>query len=246
MKEQLAPKMAGGKTSQELLRENARLRGDLLAIATRISHDLRTPLGGIINTAELLKEILIEKNPNDGLLTDSLFTAADELTKLITQVRVLTKATAEPKPKEWLKMETIVFGALQRLESRVLKKSATVVEPEFWPEVNGVADWLEFIWCNLLTNALQHGGEKPRLELSWLKTKSGFRFQVCDHGSGAPPEAVATLFQPFDSLHQPGGPRGLGLSVVQRLVELQGGTCGYTLTPNGGACFFFTLPLVEI
>lgn len=246
MKEPLEPKIAGSETRQEILRENARLRGDLLAIATRISHDLRTPLGGIINTAELLREILIEKNPNDGLLTDPLFTAADELTKLITQVRVLTKATAEPKPKEWLKMETIVFGALQRVESRMLKKSATVVEPEFWPEVNGVADWLEFIWCNLLTNALQHGGEKPRLELSWLKIKSGFHFQVCDHGSGVPPQAVATLFQPFDSLHQPGGTRGLGLSVVQRLVELQGGTCGYTQTPSAGACFFFTLPLVEI
>ncbi len=240
------PEMNGGKTMQELLRENARLRGDLLTIATRVSHDLRSPLGAIVSTAELLKEILLEKNPNDALLTEPLFTSVDELTKLISQVRILTKATAEPKPKEWLKMGTIVFGALQRLESRISKKSATVVEPEFWPKVNGVADWLEFIWCNLLTNALQHAGEKPRIELSWQKTKSGFRFQVFDHGGGVPAGAVAKLFQPFDSLHMPDSSSGLGLSVVQRLVELQGGGCGYTQTPNGGACFYFTLPLVEI
>jgi signal transduction histidine kinase len=121
-----------------------------------------------------------------------------------------------------------------------------VVEPEFWPEVNGVVEWLEFIWWNLLANAIQYAGETPRLELSWQKIKNGFRFQVCDHGGGVPAEVAAKLFQPFDSLHQPGGTRGLGLSVVQRLVELQGGGCGYTATPKGGACFYFTLPLVEI
>lgn len=246
MSAKLEPAMIADRTTQELLRENARLRADLLTIATRVSHDLRTPLGGIFNTAELLKEILAKTNPDDAALTDLMLHSVDELTKLIGQVRVLTKATAEPKPKEWLKMELVVLGTLQRLESRIAKKSATVVEPDFWPEVNGVAEWLEFIWWNLLANALQHAGEKPRIELSWQKGGSGYRFQVCDHGHGVPTAAVAKLFQPFASLHQPGSTQGLGLSVVQRLVELQGGDCGYALTPNGGACFFFTLPLVEI
>lgn len=246
MTKKLEPELVADKATQELRRENARLRGDLLSIATRVSHDLRSPLGGIVNTAELLREILLEKNPNDAPLTEPLFTAADELTKLISQIRILTKATADPKPKEWLKMGTVVFGALQRLESRILKKEAMVVEPEFWPEVNGVAEWLEFIWYNLLLNAIQHAGEKPHVELSWQQAKNGFRFQICDHGSGVMAGAAARLFQPFDSLHEPGGTGGLGLSVVQRLVELQGGDCGYTQPPNGGACFYFTLPPVEI
>jgi signal transduction histidine kinase len=243
MKAHLEQEEAGPEAaSSRLSRENERLRGDLLTVAIRISHDLRTPLGGIVNTGELLKEILVEKNPDSAALTDSLFISVDEMTKLIGQIRFVTKATAEPKPKERFNMGTVVSGVLQRLESRVLKKQATVIEPGSWPEVDGVADWLEFIWLNFLANALQHAGERPRIELNWQKKKEGFRFQVLDNGGGVPAEVCARLFQPFDSLHKPGSTWGLGLSVVQRLMDLQGGGCGHAPNPGGGACFYFTLP----
>jgi signal transduction histidine kinase len=243
MKEKLAEDAIAREVTQgQLLRENARLRGDLLSVAIRVSHDLRTPLGGIVNTGELLKEIFIEKEPAAAELTDSLFVSVDEMSKLIGQIRILTSATADPKPKERVNMAEIVSGVLQRLESRILKTQATVVEPNSWPEVNCVAGWLEFIWWNLLANALQHTGEKPQIELNWCQGNDGFRFQVCDKGGRVPAEVRAKLFQPFDSLHQPGSTYGLGLSVVQRLVDLQGGDCGYEPNPKGGSCFFFTLP----
>jgi signal transduction histidine kinase len=243
MKEQLPMDAAAREvTREELLRENARLRGDLLTIAVRVSHDLRTPLGGIVNTGELLQEILREKEPAAAALADSLFTSVDEMSKLISQIRIITRATADPKPKTRVSMAEIVSGVLQRLESRIMKRQATVAEPGSWPEVNGVADWLEFIWWNLLANALQHAGEKPRIELNWRQENDGFRFQVCDSGRDIPAEVRAKLFQPFDSLHRPESGHGLGLSVVQRLVELQGGDCGGEPNPKGGACFFFTLP----
>jgi signal transduction histidine kinase len=244
MKEKLAQNTAPCESAQEsLLRENARLRGDLLTIAVRISHDLRTPLGGIVNTGELLQEILLEKDPAAAALADSLFTSVDELSKLIGQIRMIAKATANPRPKERVSTAEIVSGVLQRLESRILKSHATVVQPDSWPEVNGVDDWLEFIWWNLLTNALQHAGEKPQIELNWHREKNWFRFEVCDNGGGVTAETRATLYQPFESLHKPGSSYGLGLSVVQRLVDLQGGDCGYALNPKAGSCFSFTLPV---
>jgi signal transduction histidine kinase len=243
MKAELAQDTATRKVTQEqLLRENARLRGDLLTVAVRVNHDLRTPLGGIVNTGELLKEILVEKEPAAAALTDSLFTSADEMSKLIGQIRVITKASADPKPKARVNMAEIVSGVLQRLESRILKKPATVAEPGSWPEVNGVADWLEFIWWNFVANALQHAGERPQIELNWRQEKNGLRFQVCDNGVGVPAEVREKLFQPFDTLHKPDSGWGLGLSAVQRLVDLQGGNCGYEPNPKGGACFYFTLP----
>lgn len=231
-------------TRDELLQENARLRGDLLTIASRISHDLRTPLGGIVNTGELLKEILVEKEPAAAALADSLFTSVDEMSKLIGQIRFLTKASADPKPKERVNMAEIISRVLQRLESRILKKSATVTQPDSWLEVDGVPDWLEFIWWNLVVNALQHTGQKTAIELSWQQVKAGFRFQVCDNGGGILPERCKRLFQPFHLLHEPDATGGLGLSIVQRLVELQGGNCGYEPLPAGGSLFFFTLPAV--
>ena len=246
MKETFEPNAAAREVAQDqLLRENARLRGDLLTVATRISHDLRTPLGGIVSTAELLKEILTNQEPASAALADSLFTSVDEMSKLISQIRTLAKATAEPKQKLPVQMATIVSGVLERLESRILNRQATVAQPGSWPEVNGVADWLEFIWWNLLTNALQHVGDQPRIELSWNQEKNGICFQVRDNGAGVPVDMHAKLFQPFDTLHQPGSTCGLGLSVVQRLVDLQGGHCGYQSNSEGGADFYFTLPRAE-
>jgi K+-sensing histidine kinase KdpD len=221
--------------------ENERLRGDLMTVATRVSHDLRTPLGGIVTATEVLREILAGQSqpPN---LTQAIFDSVEDLTRLIRQISAVTRATAHPLPKESVPMGEPVEIALQRLESRIVKKEAVIIKPDSWPQVRGVAAWLEVIWWNFLLNALQHLPEKPRIELSWREENGGHRFGVSDNGGGVPDDLRPGLFQPFDSLHKLNGSRGLGLSVVQRLVELQGGQCGYEPLP-GGSFFFFSLPL---
>jgi K+-sensing histidine kinase KdpD len=229
--------------TERLERENARLRGDLLTIGTRISHDLRTPLGSILSTGELLREIFHEKDPSAAALTDSIFSSVDELIRLIKCVSLVAKASAGSIPKERVPMGEIVTGMLQRLESRTLKKGAKVTAPDSWPEVEGVPAWLEFVWWNFLANALQHGGLK--IQLGRIQEKGEHRFWVSDNGAGVPASTQTRLFQTFDSLHEPGSTRGLGLSLVQRLMELQGGSCGYKANPEGGAFFYFTLPVLE-
>ena len=64
-----------------------------------------------------------------------------------------------------------------------------------------------------------------------------------DHGGGVPPARRARLFTPFDRLHELNAPRGIGLPIALRLVELQGGRCDYVPPADGGACFVFALPL---
>jgi K+-sensing histidine kinase KdpD len=230
---------------ERLILENERLRGDLLTVATRVSHDLRSPLGGISSAGEILKEILAEKEPSSASLADSLFNSVDELSKIIKQIGFVLKASATPCSKEKIQMSAVVSDALQRLESRILKSRVTIVKPDSWPEIEGVASWLEMVWWNFLTNALQHAGESPRIEMGWRKETGKIQFWISDSGPGVPAEKQKNLFQKFDSLHRSGGSGGLGLSVVQRLVELQDGVCGYEPNPKGGARFFFTLPAPE-
>jgi signal transduction histidine kinase len=221
--------------------EKARLRGDLLTVASRVSHDLRTPLGGIMTATEVLCEILAEKNL-PVTLTQSISDSVDDMTHLIKQISFIARATANPLPNGPVRMNEVVVLALQRLESRILKKNATIVDPGSWPQVNGVSKWLEEVWWNLLTNALQHTTGNPRIELHWRKESNCYRFEICDNGGGVPEIMQKCLFRPFHTLHKPEGGKGFGLSIVQRLVELQGGNCGYK--PNtGGSCFFFTLPV---
>lgn len=228
------------KTESGPAAENARLRGDLLTVGSRVCHDLRTPLGGIMTSAEMLREILAEKQIPDTM-TRPILDSVEDLMRLIKQISVVTKATANPLPKMPAQMGEIVSTAVQRLESRAARKNATVVKPETWPEVNGVAAWLDFIWSSFLTNALQHTGEKPRIELGWHEEGDGYRFEISDNGGGVTEAMRPVLFQAFDTLHNPNGARGLGLSIVRRLVELQGGSCGYEPI-EGGSRFFFRLP----
>jgi signal transduction histidine kinase len=221
--------------------ENTRLRGDLLTMASRVSHDLRTPLGGIMTAAEVLREILAEKNL-PTTLTQSISDSVDDMTHVIKQISFIARATADPLPKGPVHMNEIVSLALQRVEGRIRKKNAALVDPGSWPQVDGVAKWLEEIWWNLLTNALQHTTDHPRIELSWRKESSRYHFEICDNGGGVPEIIKKCLFRPFHELHKPEGGKGFGLSIVQRLVELQGGNCGYEPRP-GGSCFFFSLPV---
>ncbi len=220
----------------------ARLRGDLLTIAHRVSHDLRTPLNYIFTASEAMREILVEKEPAAAAMADSLLNSAEEMTQLIKRVSFVLRASANPPDKTRVSMAEPVFIALQRLESRILKSQANIKKPAAWPEVDGVAAWLEIIWWNLVMNAVSHGGQQSEIELGWQKHKHNFRFWVSDNGPGVTKERQKNLFKSFDSLHDTKDFAGLGLAIVRRLVELQGGQCGHEAPKNGGALFYFELP----
>jgi signal transduction histidine kinase len=229
----------------QLALENARLRGDLLAVAYRISHDLRTPLGGILSAGEVVKECLADAVPDQVALATPLFDSAEELGSLIERVSFVLKASAKAAPKQHTAIGDIVWAALQRVELQAVRTNALLIQPDAWPEADCVPTWTEIAFTNLIANGLQHGGTPPRVELSWQQTSSQFRFCVRDNGKGVREEIRTTLFQPFHSLHQLNGSRGLGLSITQRLIELQGGDCGYEPLADGGSRFFFTLPTTD-
>jgi K+-sensing histidine kinase KdpD len=224
-----------------LLDENARLRGDLLTVAHRISHDLRTPLGGISMTGEMLKEMAAEGSPISGTLFNPIFDSTEELLRLIERVSFVLKASIKSVVKERVQMGDIVFETLEKLERKIIKNKATVSKPTNWPEVDGVRAWLRVIWHDLLSNSLQHAAHPLKIELGWKEEANGFRFWVSDDAGGVPADRREKLFQPFETLSEPDAANGLGLSIVERLVSLQGGQCGYEPHSHDGSLFYFTL-----
>lgn len=221
--------------------ENARYRGDLLTIGTRVAHDLRSPLGGVLTTVEVLKEVLAEDAPQRVALLEPILESTDGLTKLIRQLSFLTKASGSENSRQIFAMGLAFWGAFQRVEREAVGLGATIVQPAAWPEVRGDQSWVEAIWHALLSNSLRYGGPKPRIEVGWTLQENETRFWVMDSGEVSLAKRPA-LFTPFHLLHQPNAPRGFGLAIVRRLAELQGGKCGYESVPTGGSCFFFTLP----
>jgi|GEM_PF-841338 Signal transduction histidine kinase len=224
-----------------LRRENARLRGDMGTFGFRVAHDLRTPLGGIVTTTEMLREVLAEDAPQDVALTQPILDSTDGLVKLIERMSFVAKSAVSQEPARRFKMSHAFWAAFQRIEHALMKAGATLEQPKDWPEVVGHQAWMEVVWTNLLRNALQHGGAGVKIEAGWAASDGGWRFWLKDNGKVAP-EKRGMLFHPFHRLHEMGAPRGLGLPIVRRLVELDGGRCGYADVPGGGSEFYFVLP----
>ncbi|HEY8994818.1 MAG TPA: HAMP domain-containing sensor histidine kinase [Lacunisphaera sp.] len=224
----------------ELLWENLRLRGDMKTVARRVSHDMRTPIGCIYTTADMLPELdaasLVELG---GVIKQS----AREISQIIDRVGFVLQASVDSALFSTVKMGPVVEQVLKDLDPAIKKAGAVVVPPVTWPEVIGVVSWLQVIWRDLLDNALQHGGPAPRITLTWERTADSCRFAVTDNGSGVSAGRLAALFGPFDQLHDI-RESGIGLAIVHRLTSLQGGSCGYEKTPQGGACFHFTIPVI--
>jgi signal transduction histidine kinase len=220
---------------------HARLDGDMRTVSRRLSHDLRGPLNSIATTSEaMLDPDEDPASPRSGF-AQSIASSVSDVVRLFDRMNFVLKATTQPPPRQTVIMEEIVWGALQRLEAGLQRAGGSVSKPEKWPVIEGVAAWLDVIWLNLVANSLAHGGPQPRIELGWEPLPDGYRFWVRDQGPGVPPKQEPLLFHPLDRLSELNAPRGFGLPIVHRLVELQGGTCGYE-RGTGGSTFYFTLP----
>ncbi|MEO6002745.1 MAG: HAMP domain-containing sensor histidine kinase [Opitutus sp.] len=224
-----------------LQRENARLRGDLLTFGTRITHDLRTPLGGVLTTTEMLREVLAEDAPNDVALTQPILDSTEGLVKLIERASFFARTSASREPRRTLDMSGPFWNAFQHLEGTMMKAQSSFTYPSAWPSVEGHESWLEGVWRALLTNAIQHGVPGSKIEAGWSTESNEHRFWVRNEGT-VQVEKEPRLFFPFHRLHESGAPRGLGLPTVQRLVEMEGGHCGFTIPNPGTVEFFFCLP----
>jgi signal transduction histidine kinase len=221
---------------------HAQLLGDMRTISRRVGHDLRGPLNSIVTTSEaMLDPDESPASPRAGF-AESISTSVDDVMRLFERMSFVLKATTQPPPRQPVIMEEVVWGAFLRLESRLLKAGGTLTKPEKWPILEGVAAWLDVIWSNLLANSIEHAGPLPRIELGWEQLPDSYRFWVRDHGPGISAKQEPLLFHPMDRLSELNAPRGFGLPIVRRLVELQGGRCGYERNADGGATFYFTLP----
>lgn len=221
---------------------NAQLHGDLRTIGRRLVHDLRSPLNCILTSNEAMKDPSDPPESPRAIFGQAIANSLDEVVSLFSRISLVLNATTNPEPRQTVNMEEIVWGALQRYESRLLKSEDTVSHPQKWPMVEGVPHWLDTIWSNLLANSLAHGGQKVRIELGWDILTGHYRFWIRDNGKGIPENMRSHLFHPFDRLNDLAAPRGFGLSLVHRLVELQGGNCGYEAQASGSGIFYFTLP----
>ncbi len=123
----------------------------------------------------------------------------------------------------------------------------TAIEPEGL-EVTGDPQRLEQALQNLAANALRHTPEGGRIDLRAVSRDDGVHITIADSGAGIPAEHIARVFDrfykadPSRSMGASPSGSGLGLSIVQAIVERHGGRVTASNAPEGGAVFEIVLP----
>ena len=144
-------------------------------------------------------------------------------------------------------MGSVLEEAHAHLDHLLNQYEAKLILPESWPVALGHGPWVEQVWVNYISNALKYGGRPPRVEVGATPAGGHIRFWVRDNGPGLSPGEREKLFQPFTQLHKGKRERGhgLGLSIVQQIMEKLGGQVDVSSEPGQGSTFSFTLPAAQ-
>ena len=239
------------KSLQREIIERDKLIAELDAYAHTVAHDLKNPLGALVGFSDMLETEYTELSDEQLLLcVNTIAKSARKMTNIIEELLLLASVRKmEDVKTEPLDMAAVVVEALDRLADMIVGHQAEIITPEVWPAALGYGPWVEEIWVNYVSNGLKYGGQPPQVEMGGklLNEPAGqVRFWVRDNGAGLSPDDQARLFIPFTQIHQARAEgHGLGLSIVQRIVEKLGGQVGVESEEGQGSVFFFTLPSAE-
>jgi len=208
----------------------------------RASHELRTPLTSVIGFARLLSgNRVVDDNTREEII-EQLDGQAQRLTTMVGHLLDLTalqQGRLRMNPQA-VAVDPLIKSVLAAIPAPVEKTVEIIVADG----VHAFADpaRLEQIVVNLLINAYRYGGDAIWIEAGFEGPRTYLK--VTDNGSGIPDDLVPTLFEPFSRTEESAalGGSGLGLSIVESLVEASGGVVAYEAGPTGGAAFTVWLP----
>jgi signal transduction histidine kinase len=224
-------------------------KGHFLA---NISHELRTPMNGIIGMTELALDTELSAEQRDLLETSR--NSAVSLLYLLNDVLDFSKMEAKSVQLENIAFDLakLVLETVRVFELLAKQRDLSLtceISPQIPPEVRGDPARLRQILVNLLGNALKFTPAGSVLVRATLEShgsdETQVLFAVTDTGIGISKEKQSVIFQPFaqadGSMTRKYGGTGLGLSISTRLVELMGGRMWLASEPGKGSTFHFTV-----
>lgn len=192
-----------------------------------VSHELKTPLQGIIGSAELLENGLVKQEDVPRFI-GHIRSEAQRLVTLIGDIIRLSQLDeGEPMPAEPVELLALAREAAESLQSAAAARNVTVTVEGEPVELTGVRRLLYEIVFNLCDNAIKYNTDGGRVQVTMTKENETAAVTVRDTGIGIPPDQQDRVFERFyrvDKSHsKASGGTGLGLSIVKHAVQYHHG-----------------------
>ena len=226
--------------------EVQRVNQELEAFTHSVSHDLRAPLRAIGGFSKILLKDFAPQLPEEARrLLDVVVSSAAQLTQMIDGLLNFCRLGRQSLSMQPIDLSIVAKQALENLRHDQNNRRLEVKIAGL-PRCLGDPGLLNQVFANLLSNAFKFTAhtENPLIEIGCLPGNTEHAYFVRDNGIGFDMQYAERLFGVFVRLHpeEEFEGHGLGLSIVQRIIQRHGGRIWAQAQVNKGATFFFTLP----
>ena len=198
-----------------------------------VAHELRTPLAVLRSHLD---------NLEDNETIQSLIKDIDAMSRLVSQLLETTRLDSlTVNPNDEADLHAIGTEVAEYLAPIAIKegRSIEVIGTQDPVIVRGNDDTLKMAVRNLVENALRYSAQNTMVTIDVSDEPA---ISVINHGQSIPPEQRKVIFQRFKRVDQQPGGAGLGLSIVQRVVDAHQATIDVSDAPGGGAVFKISFP----
>jgi signal transduction histidine kinase len=214
-------------------------------LAAGVAHEVRTPLGVLRSSAQLLERSLEVKDDESRELLRLLQDEVDRIERVVSALLELGRPREmrlEPSP-----LSQILFRAADFVDAQARQKRIAIrrraIDPD--PVVRCDPELMYQVALNLLVNAVQILPDCGSIEINLLPARDSYaRFEIRDDGPGMTDEVRVRIFEPFFTRREGGA--GLGLTFVQRVIQEHRGHVSVESKVGRGTVFRLSLPLSEV
>lgn len=243
-----AVKLEDGRTLVVVQDETERkrvesIRRDFVANA---SHELKTPVAGIMVTAETVQRALDDDPEHARRFAANLVREAKRLAALVQDLLDLARLERGQGERSLVRLAGVVSDEVEAMRDRIARKGLTLsldADPEV--DVLGVQEDLALMFRNLLENAMVYTAQGS-IAITLADSGSGFELKVADTGVGIPSSDLERIFERFyrvdKARSRDTGGTGLGLAIVRHVAESHGGVVEVASELGSGSTFTVRLP----
>ena len=216
---------------------------ELESFSYSVSHDLRAPLRAIDGYAQMLEEDYAAKLDAEAQrLLGVVRGNARRMGQLIDDLLAFSRLRRQEPVAQRVDMTRLARDVADELRGA----SPVAIELAELPPAKADAALVRQVWINLIGNAIKYSSKKPeaRVVIAAREEAGESVYSVRDNGAGFDMRYVEKLFGVFQRLHSADDfeGTGVGLAIVQRIVNRHGGRVWAEGKPGEGACFHFSLP----